>query len=376
MNTAKKAEKLSSSNAAEQYYTATQWQLMRRKFTKHKLAISASIILIFLYTVSIFCEFFAPYNTAERFTDYSYHPPQKIHFVDSEGKFSLRPFVYGITTGSDPVTWANVYEEDKTVKYPVKFFVRGSDYKLLGIFKSNIRLFRVEEPGVLLLFGTDQIGRDVFSRNLYASRISLSVGLMGVAFSFVLGLIMGGISGYYGGTADMIVQRIIELLLSIPTIPLWMSLSAALPDDWPPIRIYFFITIILSIVGWSGLARVIRGKLLELREEDFVMAARISAARDSQIVTRHLLPSFISYLIVSLTLSVPAMILGETALSFLGLGIRAPAVSWGVMLKDGQTVQTVARHPWLLMPGLFVIVAVLAFNFLGDGLRDAADPYK
>ena len=360
----------------ESYYTATQWQLMRRKFKKHKLAMGAFAVLILLYTGALFCEFFAPYNTRERFSDYSYHAPQRLHFVDSDGKFTLRPFVYGITVGTDPETWSNVYQEDTTAKYPLRFFKKGSEYKLLGLIRSDIHFIGVEEPGVLILFGTDQIGRDIFSRNLYASRISLSVGLVGVSFSFVLGLILGGISGYYGGKTDMAVQRVIELLLSIPTIPLWMSLSAALPNDWPPLRIYFFITIILSIVGWAGLARVVRGKLLELREEDFVMAALVSGAPDSQIISRHLLPSFISYLIVSLTLAIPGMILGETSLSFLGLGIRAPAVSWGVMLQDGQNVQTVAMHPWLLIPGLYVIVAVLAFNFVGDGLRDAADPYK
>ncbi|MBA7549744.1 Dipeptide transport system permease protein DppC [subsurface metagenome] len=228
----------------------------------------------------------------------------------------------------------------------------------------------------MFLFGTDKLGRDLFSRNIYAARISLSIGLVGVVFSFVLGCILGGISGYYGGAADMIIQRIIEFLLCIPTIPLWMGLSAALPPEWSPIKVYFGITIILAIRGWCGLARVVRGKLLELREEDFAMAAKIAGATDGRVITRHLLPSFLSYLIVNLTLAIPWMILGETSLSFLGLGLRPPVVSWGVLLKQAQNFRTVALHPWLLIPGLFVIITVLTFNFLGDGLRDAADPYK
>ena len=366
----------SDTEIAERYYAATQWQLIGRKFGRHRLAVAASALLALFYVGAVFCEFFAPNGSAQRFSEYTYHPPQRVRFVDHEGSFSLRPFVYGISIGQDPETWANVYQEDTSVKYPILLFTRGVEYKLLGLFPTDLHLFGVDPPGVLLLFGADQIGRDVFSRNLYASRVSLSVGLVGVAFSFVLGLVMGGVSGYYGGTPDLVVQRIIELLLSIPTIPLWMALSAAMPNDWPPLRIYFAITIILSIVGWSGLARVVRGKLLELREADFVMAARVSGMGDGKIIARHLLPSFMSYLIVSLTLAVPGMILGETSLSFLGLGIREPAVSWGVLLQDAQNLQAVARHPWLLIPGLFVIVAVLAFNSMGDGLRDAADPYK
>jgi len=368
-----KKEKLS---AEERYYTATQWQLMWRKFKKHKLAIIGAIILGIFYVLAIFCEFFSPYDTRKYFSDYAYSPPQRVRFFSEKGKFRLRPFVYGMKKELDPVSWEWIWTEDKTKRYPIRLFVHGDKYKLWNLIKTDIHLFGVEEPGVIFLFGTDKLGRDLFSRSIYASRISLSVGLIGVAISFVLGCILGGISGYFGGAADMIIQRVIEFLICIPTIPLWMALSAALPENWSSIRVYFVITLILSLVGWCGLARDVRSKLLALREEDFAMAAKIAGATDGRIIIRHLLPSFLSYLIVSLTLSVPYMILGETSLSFLGLGLRPPVVSWGVLLKEAQNVQTVALHPWLLIPGIFVIVTVLTFNFLGDGLRDAADPYK
>jgi len=360
--------------AEERYYVASQWQLMWRKFRKHKLALLGGSILIIFYVVALFSEFFSPYDIYQRYPKYIYCPPQRIHFFDEEG-FHLRPFVYGLKGKSNPVTLRREYTVDKTKKYPLYFFVPGNKYKLWNLFPGNVHFFGIKDS-VVFLFGTNKLGRDLFSRNLSASRISLSIGLVGVGISFVLGCSLGGISGYYGGVSDMIIQRIIEFLISIPTIPLWMALSAALPPDWPPIKIYFGITVILSIVGWCGLARVVRGKFLELREEDFVMAAKISGTSEPRIIARHLLPSFLSYLIVSLTLSIPGMILGETALSFLGLGIRPPAVSWGTLLKDGQNVRTIAQNPWLLIPSLFVIVVVLTFNFLGDGLRDAADPYK
>ncbi len=359
----------------EKYYTATQWQLVWQKFKKHKLAVAGVIVLTILYISTIFCEFLSPYKTRTRFSDYTYLSPQRIHFFSEDKEFHLRPFVYGVKRELDPDTWEWIYTEDKVKKYPVALFVHGEKYKLWNLFKADIHLFGVRE-GVIFLFGTDYLGRDLFSRNLYAARISLSISLIGVGFSFLLGCLLGGISGYFGGSADMIIQRMIEFLISIPTIPLWMALSAALPSDWSPIRVYFFITIILSIVGWCGLARVVRGKFLELREEDFVMAAKIAGTSEGRIIIKHLLPSFASYLIVNLTLAIPAMILGETALSFLGLGLRSPIVSWGVLLKEAQNVQTIALHPWLLLPGLFVIITVLVFNFAGDGLRDAADPYK
>ena len=347
---------------------------MWRKFIKHKLAILGGTILAIFYIVAIFCEFFSVEDIYNRHTKYIYCPPQIIHFFD-EKEFHFRPFVYGIKGKLDPVTWCRIDVVDKSKKYPIYFFVHGDEYRLWGLFSTDIHLFGVKE-GTIFLFGTDKLGRDLFSRNIYAARISLSIGLIGVALSFVLGSLLGGISGYYGGAIDTVIQRIIEYLISIPTIPLWMALSAALPADWSPIKVYFGITIILSIVGWCGLARVVRGKFLELREEDFTMAAKIAGASQGRIITRHLLPSFLSYLIVNLTLAIPNMILGETSLSFLGLGLRPPVVSWGVLLSEAQNFRTVALHPWLLIPGLFVIITVLAFNFLGDGLRDAADPYK
>lgn len=362
-------------SAEEKFYLASQWQLMWRKLKKHKLAIIGGTVLAIFYIVAIFCEFFSTYDIYKRHTKYIYCPPQRIHFFDKKASFYFRPFVYGLKQTTDPETWRTIYAEDETKKYPIYFFVHGDKYRLWNLFETDIHFLGIKE-GTIFLLGTDSMGRDLFSRNLYASRISLSIGLIGVALSFVLGCILGGISGYYSGRADVIIQRVIEFFVSIPTIPLWMGLSAALPPYWSPIKVYFGITIILSIFGWCSLARVVRGKLLELREEDFTMSAKIIGASEGRIIVRHLLPSFLSYLIVSITLSIPSMILGETVLSFLGLGLRAPVVSWGTLMQDAQNVRTVAFHPWLLIPGLFVIIIVLAFNFLGDGLRDAADPYK
>ena len=361
-------------DAEERYYVASQWQLMKRKFMKHKLAITGGSILAVFYFVAIFANFFSVHDIHEQYLDFIHAPPQKIHFFDDEG-FHIRPFVYGYNASRDSVTLRRIYVEDKEKKYPLRFFVRGVPYKLFGFIPSDIHFVGVDE-GRLFLFGTDKLGRDMFSRNIHASRISLTIGLVGVALSFILGCMLGGISGYFGGTVDTIIQRIIEFIMSIPTIPLWMGLSAALPKKWPTVKIYFGITLILSVVGWCEIARVVRGKILSSREEDYALAAKIAGVRNSAIIIRHMLPSFFSYLIVRLTLSIPFMILGETSLSFLGLGMQAPAVSWGVLLQNAQNFRTLALHPWLLIPGIFVIITVLTFNFLGDGLRDAADPYK
>ena len=359
----------------ERYYTASHWRLVRAKFGRHLLARAALVVLGAIYVSGLFAGFLAPYGTRTVAAEFAYAPPQRLRFVH-EGRFQLRPFVYGHARHFNDATWEWDYRADPAQKLDLQFFVRGDAYRFWGLFEAGRHLFGVLEPGRVFLFGTDKLGRDLFSRNLHAIRVSLTVGLLGVAFSFVIGCLLGGLSGYYGGPIDTAIQRVIEFLIALPTIPLWMGLSAALPLDWPALRVYFFITLILSTVGWTRLGRVVRGKLLELREQDFTMAARVAGAGDLAIIARHLLPSFMSYLIVDLTLAIPYMILGETALSFLGLGLRPPVVSWGVLLHEAQNVQTVALHPWLLIPGVFVIVSVLAFNFVGDGLRDAADPYK
>ena len=357
---------------AEKLYVASQWQLMWRKLRRHTLAVIGASVLAVGYLVAIFAPFISPYSTIGR-TDYLFMGPQKVRLFH-EGKLH-RPFVYGVATVLDPETWKYMFTEDKTRIYPINLFVQGSEYRLLGLIPSTIHLFGVPGDGVIFLLGTEELGRDVFSRDIQAASISMSIGLVGVAFSFILGCILGGLSGFYGGIVDIVVQRMIEFLTSIPSVPLWMALSAAVPPHWDPVKVYFGITLILSLQGWCGLARVVRGKLLELREEDFVVAAQVAGTSDGNIIAKHLLPAFMSYLIVNVTLGIPGMILGETALSFLGLGLKPPIVSWGVLLQQAQNVRTVSLYPWLLSPAFMVIAVVLAFNFLGDGLRDAADPY-
>jgi len=370
-----KAQDDQAAREGEKFFIASQWNLMWWKFKKHKVAVFCSFVILFLYLIAAFCEFVAPYDLHERHVKFVFTPPQKIRFVH-EGRLQ-RPFVYGLDREVDLETLRKIYTENTSQIFPLKLFVRGDPYEFWNLFETDLHLFGIgNEDGTAFLLGTDRLGRDVLSRVIYGARISLSIGLVGVFLALVLGMALGGASGYYGGSADNIIQRIIELLRSFPTIPLWMALSAALPPEWPPLRIYFGITVILSLIGWTGLARVVRGKLLSLREEDFATAARLAGASEARVIGRHLLPGFMSHIIVTITLAIPGMILAETALSFLGLGLRPPVTSWGVLLQEAQNVRTVALHPWLMLPVLFVIVAVLAFNFVGDGLRDAADPYS
>ena len=360
----------------ESYYLASQWKLVWRKFRRHRLAMFSLAVIAFLYSLAVFAEFYSINDHQQRHVKYAKAPPHSLHFVDEDGNFHFVPFIYELKQELDMDTLKRNYTEITTKRYHLKFFGEGQPYRLLGLFDTNIHLVGVDEPAVYFPFGTDELGRDLFSRTMHAARVSLSVGFLGVVISFCLGCFIGGVSGYFGGTVDVVIQRIIEFIISIPQIPFWMALAAALPAEWSSTQVYFGITIVLATVGWTTLARAVRGKLLELREADFVMAARISNMGDFDIIVKHLLPSFASFLIVVLSLSVPGMILAETALSFLQIGIRPPAVSWGVLLQDAQNIRSLSQSPWLLIPGLFVIVTVLAFNFLGDGLRDAADPYK
>ncbi len=374
----------------EAIYVASYWTLMWWRFRKHKMALVSAVILFFLYLVAIFCEFTAPYDPEQFFVKYKFAPPSNINFFDQEGNFQ-RPFVYQTIRERDPQTLESVYVENKDRRYPICFLVRSGTYKFWNLWETDLHLFGLglpfeegqaactggieqEEQGVFL-FGADRLGRDVFSRVIYGSRVSLSIGLVGVFISMVLGILIGGASGFYGGAVDNLVQRSIEFIRSIPSIPLWMGLSAALPPDWPVIRVYFGITVILAFLNWTGLARVVRGRFLSLREEDFVMAARLMGTNEFRIIVRHMVPSFLSYIIAWLSLAVPGIILAETGLSFLGLGLRAPAISWGVLLQEAQNLTSIVLAPWVFTPGGAVILAVLAFNFLGDGLRDAADPY-
>lgn len=369
-------QNLQNEPQTEKAVAQTQWQLIWQQFKHHKLAITGLVVLMILYTVCVFFPgFFAPYGQFDEFKGINM-PPTKIHFIDEKGKFNLRPFVYSTTKKLDLETFTNTYVENKDEKFPIYFIVHGPEYKLMGLFKTDLHLFGVEEGANIFLLGTEDLGRDLFSRIIYAGRVSLTIGFAGVFISLILGLIFGGISGLIGGVVDDIIQRVIEMLMSIPKIPLWMALAAAIPQKWSAIQVYFSITIILSLMGWTGLARVVRSKFISLREEEFVAAAVAVNASTATIIVRHLIPNFISYLIVNLTLSIPWMIIAETSLSFLGIGLRPPVVSLGVLLKRAQSFQTVSMYPWLLTPGAVVVIVVLAYNFVGDGLRDAADPYK
>jgi peptide/nickel transport system permease protein len=360
----------------QRIFVASQWQLMWWRFRKHKVAVASGVVVLGFYMVVLGADFLAYSDPNASEAQRSLMPPQAIHWFEG---WSFSPHVYALKGARDPQTFKRVYRLDPTQKIPIRFFAEGFEYHFLGVIPMTRHLIGVDAGGdasrTIFLLGTDVQGRDLWSRLMYGTRISLTIGLIGVTMSLVLGVVLGGLSGFYGGVADTIIQRIIEILRSIPTIPLWMGLAAALPRDWTILQVYFAITIIISLLGWTELARVVRGRFLAMREEDFVVSARLVGCSQMRTIFVHMVPSFMSHIIAATTLALPAMIISETALSFLGLGLRPPAISWGVMLQQAQNVQTVAISPWLMFPAVPVIIAVMAFNFLGDGLRDAADPY-
>ncbi len=362
------------SPAQERIYLASQWRLMWWKFKRHRMAVVSAIILAVLYATIPFTEFLAPYAGGTRNTDFIRSPPQAIHLFHNGSL--VGPFVYGSSFQLDMKNLRREYHLDRSKVESLRFFCRGDPYMFWGLIPGDLHLMCPQEGGNVFLLGTDRLGRDVLSRIMYGARVSMTVGLIGISISFCLGLVIGGLAGYYGGWFDLISQRAIEIVHSIPHIPIWLALAAIMPVTWSPLLVYFGITVILGMMDWTGLARAVRAKLLALREEDYVLAARLMGAKTPRIIARHLLPGFISHLIASATITIPSMILGETALSFLGLGLRPPIVSWGVMLNEAQNMNVVVLYPWLMFPVVPVILVILAFNFLGDGLRDAADPYN
>jgi len=354
-----------------------QWSLIWRRFRRHRVALWSGVLVALIYLVAIFAEFVAPYSPDRYEAKLVYSPPQVVKFfgTDDDGNFALA-YVNGFTLKMDPVALTRGFVEDTEKVYPITFFAHGEPYRLLGLIPMDRHLLGPVDPEAPMhLWGTDRIGRDLLSRTIHGARVSMSIGLVGVTISLFLGILLGGMSGYYGGWVDELVQRTIDLLKSIPTIPLWMGLAAAIPERMDPLLVYFWITVILSLIGWTDLARVVRGRFLSLKSEDFVLAARLDGCTRQRVIWRHMVPSFVSHIIASVTLAIPAMILAETALSFLGIGLKPPVVSWGVLLKDAQSLLALTSAPWLFLPGIAVVVAVLALNFLGDGIREAADPY-
>ena len=358
----------------ERIYMASQWRMMWIRFKRHRLAVWSGLLLGAVYLSILVSEFIAPYNMHSRHTDHIYAPPQQVRLFH-EGAL-VGPFTYGLDYRLNMENLKREYADNPARPDRLRFFCLGDGYRFWGLVEMRFHFVCPPKDGTFFLLGTDRLGRDVFSRIVMGTRISLTVGLVGITISFLLGMMFGGLAGYYGGWVDNLTQRAIEVIRSFPELPLWMALSAALPVNWSPILIYFGITVILGLLDWTGLARAVRSKLLAVREEDFVSAARLMGARPGRIIWRHMMPSFMSHLIASATLSVPSMILGETALSFLGLGLRPPITSWGVLLAEAQNINVVALYPWLMLPVVPVVVVILAFNFFGDGLRDAADPYK
>jgi peptide/nickel transport system permease protein len=369
------AEELGAAGAEEKVAGASHLQLTWWRFRRHRLAVWSGVVVALFYLVAVFADFLATIDPHDTDAKRSFISPQAIHWFD-EGRFA--PYVFGLKGVRDPRTFKLVYTPDLSQKRYLGLFVRGYGYNLLGLFPTERHLLGVingrAQDGLFLL-GTDLLGRDVWSRLLLASRTSLTIGLAGVALSLLLGVFLGGISGLHGGWIDVVIQRVIEILRSIPTIPLWMGLAAALPSTWSVTQVYLAITVIISLIGWTELARVVRGRFLAMREEDFITAAELAGASRMRIIFRHMVPSFLSHIIAAVSLALPAMIISETTLSFLGLGLRPPAISWGVLLQDAQNLQALAVAPWLLVTAIPVIIVILAFNFLGDGLRDAADPY-
>ena len=353
---------------------APNWLLVWRKFRRHRLGLLSAIFLFFAYAFIPIAGFISPYTPNERSAEHLFHPPQAINFWH-EGEF-IGPFVYPTTGAPDLENFQWVYETDTTRPMPLQFFCRKTEYNLAGFIPTERHLFCAPEGATVFIFGSDRLGRDVFSRISYGAQLSLTVGLIGITVSFLIGITLGAMAGYFGGWVDWVVNRAIEILRSLPELPLWLALSAAVPSNWGPVSVFFIISIILGLLDWPGLARAVRSKFLSLREEEYVRAAEMMGAKPGRVIRRHLLPNFMSHLIASATLSIPAMILGETALSFLGLGLRAPAVSWGVMLNDAQNLASIEIYPWTAIPMLPIVIVVLAFNFLGDGLRDSLDPYS